>query len=65
MPRNKVRQFAFWFVMWMLATLVRNRVWVWAFGYHRMGWTAVFGFALFLASLLTLWMALFDNPKTT
>ena len=51
---NKVCRFVFLFALFVPLNFVVNYVNVWAFGYHKIGWTAAFIGALLLATFGTL-----------
>jgi hypothetical protein len=50
---NKVCRFVFLFVFFVPLNFGMNYVNVWAFGYHKMGWTGAVVIALLLATYLT------------
>ena len=64
MPQNKVYRFVLLFVLCVPLNVVINYVDVWTRGYHKMGWTGTFIFALLLAAWLTFLPPQPHNPNT-
>ena len=61
---NKVWRFVFLFVLCVPLNFVINYINVWAFGYHKIGWTAAFIGALLLATFGTFWPPEPHNSNT-
>jgi hypothetical protein len=53
MPQSKVYRFVLSFALFAPLNVVINYVNVWTLGYHKMGWTETFIFALLFAAWLT------------
>ena len=62
--QHHVYRFAFLFVALVPVNFVVNYVTVWAFGYHKMGWTGALIIALLLATVFTFFPPQPHDPNT-
>src|ERR1022692_2376720 len=64
MPQNRVYRFFLLFLLWVPLNVFINYVNIRTLGYHKMGWTATFIFALLFAIWTTFWPPQAHNSKS-